>query len=73
MLCRYESKRTYHFWKGTCEYGHFKTLRLMVETSYRFFIDTFGQTSLYLRVPRVSQPVVEQWAMCTLCSDETAV
>ena len=31
-----------------------------------------GQTSLYLRAPRVSQPVVEQWVMCTLCSDETA-
>ena len=34
---------------------------------------TAGQTSLYLRAPRASQPVVEQWVMCTLCSDETAV
>jgi len=33
----------------------------------------YGQTSLYLRAPRVSQPVVEQWVMCNLCSDETAV
>jgi len=31
------------------------------------------QLTLYLRASRVSQSVVEQWVMCTLCLDETAV